>query len=69
MSENEYIKAGMAQMDYELVDNGVLELPVATPATYEFQKPATYNPDAFECEIKSYDFGLVSIKTTTSVLQ
>lgn len=54
----------MAQMDYELVDNGVLELPASTPATYEFVEPATYNPDAFEEAVDEYGFGLIDENST-----
>lgn len=53
------ISSGMEQMGFEMLDNGVLELPTSTPATYRFVEKATYNPSAFADEIKEYGFGLV----------
>ena len=63
MTDTDKIEAGLAQMGYELVDNGHLELPMSTPATYVFTEAATYNPGAFAEAIEEYDFGIVGITT------
>lgn len=57
------IQAGMDQMAYELVDNGVLELPSSTPATYEFVEPAEYNPEGFEEALDEHDFSVFTATT------
>jgi hypothetical protein len=63
MSDKDKLTAGMEQMGFKMVDNGVLELPTSTPATYEFTEPASYNPEAFAEAVEEYDFGLVGENT------
>lgn len=57
------IQSGIGQMDYDVVDNGSIELPVSTPATYEFVEPASYDPDAFESALDEHDFILFTPNT------
>jgi len=53
----------MAQMGFEIVDNGVLELPSATPATYVFTEAPTYRPDGFDAAIQDKAFGVIDVNT------
>jgi len=64
MSDREKIKAGMDQMGFEMLDNGVMELPSSKPAMYAFVEPATYDAEAFKAEIKDHDFNITGDVTT-----
>jgi len=63
MTGNTKIEAGIQQMDFSMVDNGIVDLPTSTPATYTFKSPAEYDPDGFADEIESHDFGVMGITT------
>ena len=63
MMDTEQITAGMDQMDFAIIDNGVLELPSSTPATYTFTSEPTYNPDGFTEAIENKDFGVIDVNT------
>lgn len=56
MSERRDIRAVREQMEFEVVDNGVIELPTSTPGVLEFDSPAELNPDAFESALDEHDF-------------
>jgi len=64
MTDTDKIKAGLAQMDFEMVDNGVFEMPASTPATYNFTEPATFDPNAFEAEIDDRGFSYIGKHST-----
>jgi len=63
MTERAKIQSGLDQMDFEMVDNGVLELPTSTPATYEFIEPAKYDPEGFGEAIAEHNFTLMTANT------
>lgn len=63
MTEKADIEAGMAQMGFEMVDNGVIEVPTSKPATYAFTGETTYQPAVFEDELDTHGFGLVGVNT------
>jgi len=62
-SDNEKIKAGMEQMNFEMVDNGVMKLPTSKPATYTFSGETTYRPDVFADAIDEHEFSLIGVNT------
>lgn len=64
MTDTEKIEAGMAQMGFEMVDNGNIEIPSSKPAMYAFTEPATYDPESFKEEIEQHDFGITGEVTT-----
>jgi hypothetical protein len=53
------IREAMAEMDFEIVDNGVLELPSSKPATFRVSGEATPDTDALEDSLDEHDFGLM----------
>ena len=59
MSEKADIEDGMDEMDFSMVDNGIMELPCSKPAAFSFTGDPTLNIDALEDEIEGYDFGLM----------
>lgn len=50
------VEKGLEQMGYEVVDNGVMNLPCSTPAVYEFATPSELDGDTFEENITAHDF-------------
>lgn len=65
MVDKKHIQAGLDQMDFRVIDNGTLELPSSTPATYKFTEPTTYNPEQFAEQIDGYGFSTVGMTTNT----
>jgi len=57
---NKHIKAGISQMEFEVVDNGVIKLPCSTPARYNFVGHAVYAPEAFESAVNDEGFTVIS---------
>lgn len=57
------IQAGLDQMNYEQVDNGVIEIPSSKPARYGFVEPATYDPEAFKEACEEYGFSVFTATT------
>ena len=58
MSERKDIEDGLAQMKFEIADDGAIKLPLSTPATYEFENEATLDEAAFEAAIDDYGFSV-----------
>jgi len=52
------IESGLNQMDYEVVDNGVIELPSSTPAVFEFEGSSELNVETLESELDEYEFSM-----------
>lgn len=48
----------MDQMGFELVDNGVLELPCSTPAVFKFVDEPELNSERFTEAIETNDFSI-----------
>jgi hypothetical protein len=59
------IEAGLDQMGFEMVDNGIMQLPASSPATYNFVGKAEYNPDAFEEALEDKGFSHLTANTDT----
>lgn len=60
MATKETIEAAMSEMDYSVVDNGVLELPASKPAAFSFEGDPSLDVDALEEELESNDFGMLT---------
>jgi len=65
MSSKTDIESGLTQMNFEIVDNGVLKLPSSKPATYTFVGEPTPDINLLEKELDSHDFGLWSTNCET----
>lgn len=61
--QRDRVDAALAQMGFEMVDNGVLELPSSTPATFRFDGQTELDVDAFEDALDERDFGMLSPST------
>jgi len=55
----------MDEMDYEIVDNGVLELPSSIPAAYRFDGEATPDVEALEKQLDEHGFALMHPNSET----
>ena len=53
------LESGFEQMKFEMVDNGVVNLPTSHPATYSFQEPVELSKEAFEAQLDSHGFSLI----------
>ena len=60
----EKVKHGLGQMKFEMVNNGVMDLPTSTPALYQFTSEATLSEESFEKELDDYDFVTLDTYTT-----
>lgn len=65
MSSRDDIQGGLEEMDYEIVDNGVLQIPSSKPAAFAFSGEATPDEESLEHEIDEYDFGLMMNRCET----
>lgn len=64
MSEPDGIQNALDDMEFEVIDNGALELPTSVPALFSFKTEAELNPDGFEDAIEEYDFTNLDTFTT-----
>lgn len=58
MSSKADIGGGMGEMDFSMVDNGIMELPCSKPATFAFVEEPTLDVTALEDKLDGYDFGM-----------
>lgn len=58
--DQEEIEAGMDEMSYTLVDNGVMELPSSKPAAYSFVEPPLFQPEQLEEALDEHEFGMMT---------
>ncbi len=65
MSTKDEIKDAMSEMHFEIVDNGVLELPTSKPAVFAVDGDADPDVDALEDELDEHGFGLMEDLTET----
>lgn len=65
MSSKADIKGGLEEMDYDIVDNGVLKLPSSKPAAFAWTVEPTPDEEALEHELDEYDFGLMMNRCET----
>ncbi len=65
MSTKDEIKDAMSEMDFEVVDNGVLEIPSSKPAVFAVEGDADPDIDALEDELKKRDFGAIQKRSKT----
>lgn len=65
MSDPDDIQAGLDQMNFEMVDNGVIEIPSSRPASFAFTTEPTLDVDAIEPAFAEYDFGTMDMTHDT----
>jgi hypothetical protein len=61
--EKAEIEGGLEEMNFTMVDNGIMELPSSKPATYEFVEESEYAPEQFEAEIEDVGFSIFTAST------
>jgi len=59
MSDRIDLEAAQAQMGFELVDSGPIEVPCSTPATFAFTEPAEHTTEAFFEAMDEHDFAVI----------
>ena len=61
--DSDQLEAAINEMGFEMVDNGVMELPVSKPAAFSFEEPAELNIDAIESKMGEHGFTVFDINT------